>query len=89
MILSSGIYIVGTVVTFAAVYAALKNVRENEKSRRTDQMINQNWENIQAKDFRDITSLEKRGDVVRAVLVAMAKLHILKVNESALQLETL
>ena len=54
------------------------------KSRRTDQMINQNWENIQAlMDFRDITSLEKRGDV-RSTLVAMARFFKLKVNEKCL-----
>ena len=55
---------------------------------RTDTMTSQNWYNIHAKDFRNITSLEKSGDV-RSILVAMAKFYKLKVNESALQLENL
>ena len=55
---------------------------------RTDRMTSDNWDNIFATDFQDITSLEKRGDL-RAVLVAMAKFFKLKVNESALDLETL
>ncbi len=55
---------------------------------RTDLMTSQNWGNIYANNFRNITSLEKRGDV-RAILVAMARFFTLKVNESALQLETL